>query len=227
MIAIPSNTALLAKNEAFFPQGITNGYLLLLTGDLQPANTVTADIVLDRIAAAVPHGLVDGSRVRFTTDGTLPSPLLTGIDYYAVVVSASATEIQVSATLGGYPIDLASVGIGSHTMLEQEIKADDPLNVIINKELSSGGAYSRLPVSFLPAAAIVANEAIKSKVVSLENTGLTSIAHRSTMLIYGGTATIGDTTGITGYELATELADQYTAAGQTRDFALELTVRAA
>jgi hypothetical protein len=142
-------------------------------------------------------------------------------------VVASATEVQLSTTLGGSPLDLTSIGIGSHTMLEQSIKADDPLNVIINKELPSGGVYSRLPVSFLPAAAIVANEAIKSKVVTLVNTGTTSIAHRSTMLIYGGTATIGDITGINGYELATELADQYTAAGQTRDFTLELTVRAA
>jgi hypothetical protein len=62
------------------------------------------------------HGWVKALKVRLTTTGVLPSPLLAGTDYWVIVVDDS--RIQLATTelhaRGGVPIYLSTQGSGSH-----------------------------------------------------------------------------------------------------------------
>lgn len=60
---------------------------------------------------------VAGQMVYFTNaGGGLPAPLATGTLYYLVNVNRDAGTAQLSATLGGAPIDITTAGTGTHTM---------------------------------------------------------------------------------------------------------------
>ena len=71
---------------------------------------VTPDAGADTFTASG-HGLANNWAVRFFTAGILPSPLSPVAEYY--VVGATANTFQVSATYGGPPINLTTVGGGS------------------------------------------------------------------------------------------------------------------
>ncbi|HEY5138849.1 MAG TPA: hypothetical protein VIJ25_05950, partial [Methylococcales bacterium] len=58
--------------------------------------------------------------VRFTTTGTLPSPLALNTDYY-ITSFPTTTSVSVSATLGGTPITYTAAGTGVHTMTDQTL----------------------------------------------------------------------------------------------------------
>lgn len=75
-------------------------------------NTGTDIITLDGVTNI--YGWVDADPIQFTTTGTLPSGLSTGVTYYAIKVST--TEIQVSATSGGSALALGTQGTGIHTI---------------------------------------------------------------------------------------------------------------
>lgn len=63
---------------------------------------------------AADHELSDGTIVRLTTTGTLPTGLATLTDYY--VVNRTEDTIELSATLDGTPITLTGDGSGVHTV---------------------------------------------------------------------------------------------------------------
>jgi hypothetical protein len=69
--------------------------------------------------------------VRFTTTGTLPSPLAVSTDYYVVTalqnVSNNRQQVQISATQGGAVIDLTTAGTGTHTAINQSIMTVDDM----------------------------------------------------------------------------------------------------
>ena len=77
----------------------------------KPAFTFTA--ATNDVITASAHGLVDGTRVRFTTSGTLPAGLSLATDYY--VRDAASGTFKVSATLGGSAVDITDTGSGTHT----------------------------------------------------------------------------------------------------------------
>jgi hypothetical protein len=58
------------------------------------------------------HGLSANTKIRFSTVGTLPAPLVPYTDYYAIVVDAN--NFKVSATNGGPEIDITDQGTGQH-----------------------------------------------------------------------------------------------------------------
>jgi hypothetical protein len=64
------------------------------------------------------HLFDDDDKIRFSTDGTLPSPLSTGTDYYVIVVSSD--EFAVASTPGGAAI-ATSGGSGSHNVTAQDL----------------------------------------------------------------------------------------------------------
>ena len=57
------------------------------------------------------HGFTSGTLVGFSTTGSLPAALTSGVLYY--VVNAADDTFQVSLTLGGAPISFASAGSGT------------------------------------------------------------------------------------------------------------------
>jgi len=70
------------------------------------------------------------SRVRFTTTGTLPTGLTTGVDYWLVRVSATTARVATSLAnaQAGTVVAYADAGTGTHTMTLQacsEIAAGD------------------------------------------------------------------------------------------------------
>lgn len=78
------------------------------------ANTITIDAAELRFD--------NGDGVRFTTSGTLPSPLATGTTYY--LVRSSPTTCKVSTTAAnardGVTIDLTTSGSGTHQMVHYD-----------------------------------------------------------------------------------------------------------
>lgn len=76
---------------------------------------------------------VDGDTVRFTTSGTLPSPLVAAIDY--TVVRVSSTKIQISG------VTLESQGTGTHTITSQTATTYYPVyaNIVTPDKGSAAG----------------------------------------------------------------------------------------
>ena len=74
--------------------------------------TVTADASTDKLALSG-HGMVNGTRVRFSTTDTLPAGLGAG-DYY--VRDTATNDFKVEATVGGGAVNITSAGTGTHTV---------------------------------------------------------------------------------------------------------------
>lgn len=78
--------------------------------------TFTADDSTDQLTVAREY--TTGEKVRFTTTGTLPSPLAINTDYY--VIKVDATHIRISTSLAnsyaGIYIDLTDTGTGTPTV---------------------------------------------------------------------------------------------------------------
>jgi hypothetical protein len=68
----------------------------------------------------VAHGLTTGAGpFTLTTTGTLPAPLTTGTDYYAIVEDADHFQLAWTraAALADTAIDMSSTGTGTHTLV--------------------------------------------------------------------------------------------------------------
>lgn len=59
------------------------------------------------------HGLANNTRVRLSTDGTLPAPLAVDTDYY--IINAGANDFELSITEGGSAVDITDTGSGGAT----------------------------------------------------------------------------------------------------------------
>lgn len=78
---------------------------------------VDGDVTTDptNTIAETAHGMANDDPVRLTTDGTLPTGLFLGIDYY--VVNANPNDFQLSLTKGGAAVQItAAAGGGTHTV---------------------------------------------------------------------------------------------------------------
>ena len=75
--------------------------------------TFTADSTTDA-GTSNGHGLVAGQKVRVSSSGTLPAPLVVNTDYWLVTVATDT--FKFAATLGGSVIDLTSNGTGTLTL---------------------------------------------------------------------------------------------------------------
>lgn len=69
----------------------------------------------------VTQDIATGDKYRFTTTGTLPSPLALLTDYYIIRVDATTIKIASSYAnaIGGTAIDLTTQGTGDHTLSRQ------------------------------------------------------------------------------------------------------------
>ena len=65
------------------------------------------------------HGLSNNDPVQFSSTGTLPTGLSSGITYY--VVSSTSNTFKVSATSGGAAVDITGGGSGTHTVSAGDI----------------------------------------------------------------------------------------------------------
>lgn len=97
------------------------GYALLpshiITGisDFGFIDTFTVNVGSDVITVASPHFQIADEVVQFTTTGTLPSPLIPFHNYRVLSSGLTATQLQISETVGGAVIDITDAGTGVHS----------------------------------------------------------------------------------------------------------------
>lgn len=77
------------------------------------SSTVTITIASPGVLTWNAHGMSNGTAVRLTTTGSLPTGLTAGTTYY--VVNAATNTFQLSATLGGTAINTSGTQSGTHT----------------------------------------------------------------------------------------------------------------
>jgi hypothetical protein len=215
--AIASNSLLLQTADQVYPSSGTIGHVILLRDDLISA-AVTPNTSIGYFNVPPGSGFLSGMRVRISSTGSLPAPFVLGDDYWVVDYGSNRIFLASDAQ-GTNAISVSSAGSGTITITEQLLTAEDSLDVLLSKELASGGAYQRLPLAGLGAAAIVAatDSADKPpKTVQIENTGATAIGYRHILVGIGANNIIGDPSGITGFLLATESAPQSILPGETR-----------
>lgn len=92
------------------------------TNTLGQTDTFTADASTDTCTytstANIPSNVLTGTRVRFTTSGTLPAGLSLATDYYIIKVTDSTFKVATSYAnaVAGTQIDITDAGTGTHTM---------------------------------------------------------------------------------------------------------------
>lgn len=190
----------------------TIGYIALISPNTFTGN-YTFNQSTDIFTTSVNHGLVTGSRIRLSVSGgTLPAPdsgIVNSItDYFCI--KESNTTFKIARTLAeansNTPITFSDAGSGTQTVTEQPLNASqnnpDPLSVVLNKELSSGGGYSsRIPMTDVGNASLLNGEVVKN--ISFILTGdVTGYTYRYYQLILGGSGTIGNTSGTQSFLIA-------------------------
>jgi len=96
-----------ADNYQICWSNITDNNFAFVAGDvIFAADTITE----------AGHGLTTGQPIRFTTDTTLPDPLVAGTTYYTIWVNANTIKVATTNALAvaGTQIDLIDAGIGNH-----------------------------------------------------------------------------------------------------------------
>lgn len=83
----------------------------------RPSQTFTVVAATD-VITAVGHGLLNGDRVRVSSDTALPAGLAAATDYY--VISATADTFKLSLTDGGASVDITNTGTGTHSVVGYE-----------------------------------------------------------------------------------------------------------
>jgi hypothetical protein len=76
--------------------------------------TFTADASNNILTLFEAKDIYEGMGVRFTTSGTLPSPLAINTDYYVKYISS--TQLKLASSIGGSEIDITSAGTGNHRL---------------------------------------------------------------------------------------------------------------
>lgn len=113
--------------------------------------TVTISVATPGVVSWTAHGLANGTPVKFTTAGTLPTGLTAGTTYY--VVSAATDSFSVSATSGGSAINTTGAGSGTITATTVPVPSKRLfMGQVQQAEEGNGGANSvqMLNCSVLP-----------------------------------------------------------------------------
>lgn len=91
------------------------------TNTLGQSDTFTADAGTDictwTSTANIPSNILTGTRVRFTTSGTLPAGLSLATDYYIVKVTDTTFQVATSFAnaIAGTVVNITDAGTGTHT----------------------------------------------------------------------------------------------------------------
>ncbi len=80
------------------------------------ANVNTGTDIIDVVAP--PHWMITGTPIRFTTAGTLPSPIVINTTYYVIVVTTTSIRVATSLAnaIAGTYLDLTTQGTGNSTL---------------------------------------------------------------------------------------------------------------
>jgi len=115
-------------------------------GRAQTATITVASPAVVTVAASP----LNGTAVRFTTDGLLPAPLTTTTTYY--VINRTATTFQVSLTSGGSAVDTNAFGSGTHTVTTVSLATTAPAGTANNQLATTAfvsNAITNVPVTLV------------------------------------------------------------------------------
>lgn len=79
------------------------------------SSTVTMPIASPGLVNWNPHRQLAGQPVVFTSTGTLPAALTSGVTYYVLAAGLVTGAFEIAATPGGTAINFADAGTGTHT----------------------------------------------------------------------------------------------------------------
>jgi hypothetical protein len=94
---------------AFYVSATPTGALLEVTAAGAGVHTAHARVVANRVG----HGYVNGDSVAFTTTGTLPTGITTGVGYF--VINRTANTFEIAAVESGVAIIATGIPAGVHT----------------------------------------------------------------------------------------------------------------
>ena len=225
-----SDAELLYQCDLYNPSTGTIRYVAMLSSALQLGIGFTANAATNAIAFTTAQPFQTGARVHVSSTGTLPTPLVAGLDYF--VIRLTSTTFTLAATVGvaiaavaGTEVDLMDAGSGVLTVNEQPLLRTDPIAVLLSKEFASAPGYTtRFPITDVGPSTIVLAKAQKSKLIVISNSGSVDMAIGYYLLIRGGSNTIADTT-IAGYGLEILANPLTVVAGETKG--LNLIMRGA
>lgn len=173
-------------DQAYKPTGVW-GVATLLSGQTALARPATVDAATNTIICEAPHALVSGSRIKLA--GILSLPLLTTLEYRVLVLSP--TTFRLLALDNSTLITLLTNQ--SLTWSEQNLNVDDPLAVLINKEVVHPGFTTRVPIANLGAAVLTNGVVSKpSKLVQFPNTATSDLIYKQVLFIQDGSLQLGN-----------------------------------
>jgi hypothetical protein len=220
-----SDSELLAMCDTLYPNTGVIRSIAVLDTTLALNQIFTVDAQSNELTFTTAQAFQTGTRVKFTTTTTIPTPLVAGADYF--LIRTSGTVFKVADTLANAiannGINLQDAGQGTLKANEQPLSVADPLSVILSKEFPASASYATRPtIADVGAAAMVDGIAQKSVSITLTNSGNAAWVVGGLALIRGGTATIGDLTGyFGGLEL---LSSPSIAVGESKTYTTKLTV---
>lgn len=212
----------LKKHGAYRLQ-ITNGSTLgggLTLGDFPDGSAVTlSSISLANPAVfttATNHGLVANSTIKFSTTGSLPSPLFSDVVYYVLSTGLTSTTFQVSLTPGGTAINTTNGGgSGTHQFrtasgLSSVLDVQGILNgaeiqpIGANRSTTLGASPTTVTcfsanLNVSPTAAVNQNSVYQAGAVFARTTGSQNIGWvygLSNIAYHGSTGTAGNVIGL-------------------------------
>jgi len=169
------------------------------------SSTFTADAGADTITTAGGGSfvnLVNGCRVTLTTSGSFPGGLAGSTQYRVINASGASCQLCLESTFdrttkSGTPINITSAGSGTHTLTEAVLNLQfDPYPEQWVRHEASYGTSGRQTFTLSPA---VLPTTIGGIVATPEVTNVFTPAspftYRQVLIIRGGSATAGNTTG--------------------------------
>lgn len=118
------------------------------SADCGDESVVTISQATPGVVTWTAHGLTNGTAVTFATTGGLPAPLVPGTIYF--VVGAAANTFQLSATVGGAPINTTTAGTGVHTATELPVGETDLFYGLAMYGTKTGGDASATRLIMFP-----------------------------------------------------------------------------
>lgn len=190
---------LAAMLDDLYPPTGTLGYVLLLDGELAIATISSINTATEVVTTGV-HNLTTGARVRLSTTGILPTsspPVSAGVDYFANAIDADELTFHMTladAVAGTNPINFSDSGTGTHTITEQQLTFTDRKEVLIAHELDHPD-YTRQPITDIGAASTTTGLKPQYTWTQTVAGGEPTLEFKHYLVLDGGSATIGDTTG--------------------------------
>jgi hypothetical protein len=93
-----------------------------------PSKVVTITIASPGVVSWVAHGLREGQRLKFTTTGSLPTGLSTGVEYYVIPLTTNGNDsFRLSTSRNGPPIKTTGAQSGVHTAVVSSHRAYEAL----------------------------------------------------------------------------------------------------